>query len=363
MMNLRGKPGPFIFLLFLSQLAPGQPLANRDVLRTGIGSSITINLSDLTTNDFGTHLIVTRVGPRSANGGIMAIRSTQAWQLMCDGPANRDDGAMSLAVAPNDNVIVTGRSMSEAGGYGYVTLSLTATNGRTQWIYRWPGNESGFPVPAMALDSIGNVVISAPDAGAILTKKLDSHGQAIWTNSLPIGLAYNGPRSFVTTDSQGNVYVAAPSDLDILTVRYNADGSAAWTNRFNGPFSGSDLPHAIACTSNGLIYVTGLSQAPGYVWDVVTLAYNSAGALLWSRRYVNPREFVGVNASAVDSSGNLFLAGYSFDPVTDYDFRLIKSGSDGTDLAQISYNGPASSSDFANAIVVDRLGQFYVTGS
>jgi parallel beta-helix repeat protein len=66
------------------------------------------------------------------------------------------------------------------------------------------------------------------------------------------------------------------------------------------------------------------------------------------------------NSIAVDSSGNVYVTGYSFDPTTFDDYHTIKYDSSGNEVWNVTFNGPDP--DFANGIAVDGSGNVYVTG-
>jgi len=90
-------------------------------------------------------------------------------------------------------------------------------------------------------------------------------------------------------------------------------GIPLWTNRYNGPANSGELAQAVAVDSSGNVFVTGYSYGgTNTYYDYATLAYSSAGVALWTNRYdgsANANDFV--SAMAVDSSGNVFVTGSS----------------------------------------------------
>src|ERR1051326_5272584 len=91
-------------------------------------------------------------------------------------------------------------------------------------------------------------------------------------------------------------------------------GRAAVDERYNGPGNNFDEPRAIAVDSAGNVFVTGWSWK-GSVYtsaDFATVAYSGAGVPLWTNRYNGPlNDDDEANAIAVDSSGNVFVNGWS----------------------------------------------------
>ena len=58
------------------------------------------------------------------------------WTNRYNGPGNDHDCANALAVDASNNVIVTGYSMSNTGGYGYATIKYSSA-GVPLWTNRY----------------------------------------------------------------------------------------------------------------------------------------------------------------------------------------------------------------------------------
>jgi len=111
---------------------------------------------------------------------------------------------------------------------------------------------------------------------------------------------------------------------DYATIKYNSTGQQQWVARYNGPTgSGGDAAAIVIDTADN-VYVTGYSSS-NVGLDYATIKYNSAGQEQWVARYsgtANGESFA--TAIAVNSPGNVYVTGYSSDPVTVYDFVTIK---------------------------------------
>jgi hypothetical protein len=90
----------------------------------------------------------------------------------------------------------------------------------------------------------------------------------------------------LAVDVNGNVVVAGSSnstngwpDTDYLTIKYSGMGVPLWTNRYSGPANGPDRAYAVAVDSSGNVFVTGESWN-GTTFDYVTIKYSSAGVPL-----------------------------------------------------------------------------------
>ena len=174
----------------------------------------------------------------------------------------------------------------------------------------------------------------------------------------------------VVVDNLGNVYVAgnSPGDTsanDITTVKYNSSGQQQWVQRYNGPGNsddGTNGTNAIAVDSSGNVYVAGWSAGTENT-DYVVIKYNSNGDQQWAQRYNGSGN--GYDAPygiALDSSGNVYVTGTSTGDGTGSDYTTIKFNNDGQQQWAQSYNGSGNSYDAGQALAVDDSGNVYVTG-
>ena len=156
----------------------------------------------------------------------------------------------------------------------------------------------------------------------------------------------------MTGDSSGT-----SSSLDYAIVKYSNAGVPLWTNRYNGPGNHNDEATAIAVDSSGNVFVTGYSYDSSLTYSsYATVKYSSAGVPLWTRRYAGPRT-AGTSgdfayAVAVDSSGNAFITG--------------TSGNGSATMAYSSAGVPLWTNRFNGNLykmAVDRAGKVFGTGS
>jgi uncharacterized delta-60 repeat protein len=215
--------------------------------------------------------------------------------------------------------------------------------------------------------------------------KLNSSGNVVWTTFL--GGSGTDLGHAIAVDASGNIYVsgdssatwgspvqAKSSGTDGFAAKLNSSGTLVWNTFLGG--SGSDTSWGIGVDSSGNVYVSGDSTA---AWgspvrayssgtDVYAAKLNSSGSLTWSTFLGGSGSDVN-NGIAVDSSGNVYVGGYSTaswgTPVRAYtsgqDFSIIKLDTGGSLIWNTFLGG--SGTDAGLGIAVDSSSNVYVTGN
>lgn len=148
--------------------------------------------------------------------------------------------------------------------------------------------------------------------------------------------------------------------LLVLSTMGYSQVSQAWLQRYNGPGNGSDGAQSLALDTAGNIYVTGYSNAASNNTDYVTVKYNPAGIVQWIQRYDYGASDIA-QAIVVDKPGNVYVTGYSYDGASP-DFATIKYNSSGVQQWVHRYNGTGNGADYPTAMTIDTAGEIYVTG-
>ena len=291
------------------------------------------------------------------------------WVRHYNGPANSHDAGISLALDGDRNLYVVGRSEGSATGLDFATIKY-APNGDTIWVRRYDGPGSGDDtVNALAVDGAGYVYVTgesyAPLTGYdFVTIKYSPQGEIVWVRH------YNGPANGtdysedIAVDEAGCVYVTGFSEdsatyRDYTTIKYSPSGDTLWIRRYYVSNGDLDWAKALAVDESLNVYVTG-----GSGYEYATIKYTPDGNTGWVRRYDGPG-YAGntARAVAIDQNGSVYVTGFSSGYGTDLDYATVKYSKNGDVEWVRRYDGPASFMDLARAMVLDKCGNVYVTGS
>jgi hypothetical protein len=253
-----------------------------------------------------------------------------AWVRRYNGPGNLSDGPFAMTVDNSSNVYVTGGSVGSGTDGDYATIKYYP-NGDTAWVRRYNGPANLWDEAyAIAVDSSGNVYVTGISTGSgtewnYATIKYYPNGDTAWVRR------YSGAGTAIALDKSGNVYVTGGTfgsgieDADYGTIKYYPNGDTAWVKRYNGPGDSTDVALAIAVDSSGNVYVTGFSWGSGTDCDYATVKYHPNGDTAWVIRYNGPENSDDMPSDiAVDNSGNVYVTGYSWGSGTDFDYATIK---------------------------------------
>ncbi|HYQ01540.1 MAG TPA: SBBP repeat-containing protein [Polyangiaceae bacterium] len=241
------------------------------------------------------------------------------------------DGGLAVAVDVNGNIYVAGSTSgalvgTNAGAADAFVRKLDV-NGAVVWTRQF-GTSSDDWATSIAVDSGGNVYVAGDTYGALeganlgsadsFLRKLDKSGTTLWTRQF----GSKGPEQLgaVTLDASGNAYVAGStyptgnqSSGDPYVRKFDASGSAVWAKQFGG--ADEDEAETVAVDASGNVYVAGwtydlIPESKVGSWDAFVRKLDASGAPLWTRVFGTTDADV-LELSAVDSEGNLYVAGTS----------------------------------------------------
>lgn len=175
------------------------------------------------------------------------------------------------------------------------------------------------------------------------------------------------------TDGSGNSYICGlafrseTNTNDLVIAKYNSAGALQWRSFYDAGAGGADAAAGVAVDNTGNVYVIGRSQSAASGFDVITLKYNTSGALVWQRRLDGAahQDDRGTDIT-IDGAGNICITGSVnvglFAGFTD--ILIAKYDPNGNPVfTPANYNFSGDAIDIGFAITTDASNNIYVTGT
>jgi hypothetical protein len=221
----------------------------------------------------------------------------------------------------------------------------------------------------ITIDNKGNVYVIGHLYDGVdrdcFTVKYDEDGKKVWSKIFDSAI-YNDDVTYgVTIDNSGNVYVTGRSydgvDSDYLTVKYSSEGNKIWNKTFDNRIN--DISYGIAVDNSENVYVSGFSDDGTLDWDSdslnIIVKYNKDGDETWAKTISS--RYGSVNRLAVDSSGNVYVAGTGKTYGNPEYYLTTKYDTEGNEIWNKSF--VSENYNAADEIIVDNNGNVYVTGT
>jgi hypothetical protein len=207
---------------------------------------------------------------------------------------------------------------------------------------------------------------------AATARAVDLPGDVLWQKTT----VASGSAGFVelARGPKGVVYAVGARDYTaggkasecILLAKYSPSGKLLWKRSLaGGAVPNGSEGTGVAVDAAGSATVIGYKGTKTHGGDIVVARYSPGGKLLWSRTYNGPANDTDQAFDlALDRGGNALVAGYHTTTAHGADLLLLKyAARTGRRLWKYTYNNAAADLDEgANAVVVDRAGNSYVTG-
>ncbi|MCB9370704.1 SBBP repeat-containing protein [Candidatus Woesearchaeota archaeon] len=209
-----------------------------------------------------------------------------------------------------------------------------------------PDLSQSIPLKDVAVDLTGNIYVVGSDnkSGTLdfFDAKYDSNMNQIWNHSYDWGTDTDTGVS-IALDSFGNVYVTGMYKegglTKCLSIKYDSSGNHIWNVTYDKE-NYTNVGEEVRVDSSGNVYVVGYSTNVGasFPWDAFLVKYDSSGNELWYVNYSdNGRDTIG-RGLAIDNEGNIYVGATSFFNWADYNIILAKFNSNGTELWNKSFD-------------------------
>jgi hypothetical protein len=300
---------------------------------------------------------------------------TRLWEAFFFGTGNIMDSVGFLAIDGESNVYVTGTVFFE-GQRDSATVKYDE-DGKEVWSARIDtgGNDVG---GRLVLDEAQNVYLAASLGGGnekghdAALVKYDNDGKELWRALFDGGEGMDDFANGLVMGPDGNLYVAGISKLsaglEYVTLKYDPAGNRLWVARFSDPILG-DGPVGPAVDSGGNVYIAGVLGLNAGERDILLVKYAPDAKEIWSRTYAGaPGGDDRPARLVIGPSGHLYVAGTVLGGAraeggTDSDMVLLKYDLEGNKVFSLSYQGFGGGYDAAAGLAVDKEGNAYVTGT
>jgi hypothetical protein len=294
------------------------------------------------------------------------------WGERYNAPPDMADEALDLAVDAAGNVYVTGSAFNTSGNLDAVTIKYD-TSGNQVWVRNFDrGVNDNDLAKSIALDAAGNVYVTGFSTGAtsaadVLTVKYDNGGTQQWA------MFYDGQHSHmdegrsISVDAGGNVFVCGyTSDsmylFDAVTICYNTTGTQQWVQLYDGAAGNNDELLDIVIDGSSNVYVTGNTTDSMYVADILTIKYNSSGTQQWTQTHGTVPNGDFGKAITLDQSGNVIVGAQSGLTGNWFDYLTVKYSNAGTFQWASRYNFGNNKYEDPWEVCTDNAGYVYITG-
>ena len=299
---------------------------------------------------------------------ILIAQVDTAWVRRYDGPAHQDDQIIDIAVDSAGNVYSVGQSDSDPDtgrNWDIVAWKLSPA-GESLWLTTYDYSSEDAPWK-LAVGHDGAVYVAAYSAGRFTVVKFAPTGQLDWVKRPYAGAGWAADAAI---SPDGDVIVAGGTAVsghgyDCVLVKYRPNGDTAWARLYDS-LGDEDYANCLAVDSAGNSYIGGITYEGGIGGKFLVIKYDSAGNRQWVTAFDGPAVNGGdqVNDIAVDNRGNVYFTGKSEGIGTGYwDYATGRlDAATGETLWVRRYDGAAHREDMPTCIALDSVGNVYVTG-
>ena len=283
----------------------------------------------------------------------------------------------NLVYDSSNNLYMVGYTDSGSNSTGIV--AKYNVNGAIQWQRTLgassPNSTNFFGID---LDNSNNVYVSGgtssdgtTDGTDVQIVKYDTNGNLQWQKTLGSAGLYQAGLSVVVEQSTGDFYVGGsflpttsfPQYFRVLLLKYDSSGTLQWQRSLTPATSTNQATcQDIALDSSGNIYIAGSTPTSTSSGQGMLIKYNSSGTLQWQVGLSKATGQSGYEGITIDSSDNIFVTGSALTGIGGTQYGIVaKYNTSGALQWKKQIGDPAT--PFRYDITVDNSGNIYTTGS
>ncbi len=185
----------------------------------------------------------------------------------------------------NKNTYIAGATYDSVGstGYNYYIMKLDSTLAM-QWERTYNGASNLDDMAnGIKVDPWGNVYVtgystSSTEKKNIVTRKYNSGGSVIWTQTYNDTLNGDDAGMAMAMDASGNICIAGYDSTvlgstNYLAIKYDTSGAQQWIIRYDGMKHLKDMATDVCIDDNGDFVVTGMSETAANTYEYITIKY------------------------------------------------------------------------------------------
>ena len=231
------------------------------------------------------------------------------------GMANLDDYGISLLLTPDDSLLVTGQAYMNTGDFD-AFLAKFQVNGSLAWAQTLGGSAYDVGL-SLALTPDGGFALtgwtSSFGAGNadVLIAKFQANGSLAWAQTLGGSDNDYGASLAIAPDGSllltGHTLSFGAGVQDVLLAKFQANGSLAWAQTLGG--TGAENGNSLAIDADGSLALTGSTNSFGAgSYDILIAKFQTNGSLAWAKTLGGTNDDGGVRLT-ITPNGSLLLTG------------------------------------------------------
>jgi hypothetical protein len=316
--------------------------------------------------------LTTSSGSGSSDAYIMrtTAQGASVWQKILGGSSG--DSFSTVLVAPSGNIYAVGGTTSQGAGSSDVLITKYDNTGTIVW-QRAYGTSTEQTLTSAVLDSSESIYCTISAFNPLYTLKVNSSGVFQWfyTFGNPGSGSSYGFLNSTTVDSSGNFYAAGfwvpPGTGGVgygVFIKQATGGGVSFAKSISAAYPNSVNCGGIGLDTSGNIFTAGYQSVASGTNNLTIWKFNSSGTNQWNR-YVNTTRNLNGGYCAVDSSGNVYAAGYMETSGGSgyYLTYIIKLDTSGNTLWQRSISTGSNKGTELNSMSVSATGELVVTGT